>query len=63
MNNKKKDGVGNCPFCRGVILKDFKFNKESGATSFLMRCPHCQKNIRVEIGEADIKIHKIDESH
>ena len=62
MNNNKNDKVGNCPFCRGVIFKDFKVNKEKGETSFLMRCPHCQKDIRVMVGESDIKVKKIDES-
>lgn len=63
MNNKSKkdgDGIGNCPFCRGVIFKDFKVHQETREASFLMRCPHCQKDIRVIVDEADIKVQKIE---
>lgn len=47
--NKKVDSIVNCPFCRGVILRDFKVDKTTGNTTFTMRCPHCQKNILLNI--------------
>lgn len=54
--SKKGDGVGNCPFCRGVILKDFRFDEATGKTTFTMRCPHCQQNIMVILDKGKIVI-------
>ncbi|MBU6142273.1 hypothetical protein KGO95_04170 [Patescibacteria group bacterium] len=41
--------IANCPHCRGVLFKDFTIDVAVGEVSFIMRCPHCQKNILVTI--------------
>lgn len=41
--------IANCPNCRGVLFKEFNFESSIGEVSFIMRCPHCQKNIIVTI--------------
>ena len=53
---KKTDGVGHCPLCRGVVFKDLKkvfIDKENGDVSFIMRCPHCQKEVFVMLDVHD----------
>ena len=45
--SKKEDGVANCPFCRGVIFRDLKIDEVTGRASFVMRCPHCQKDVEI----------------
>jgi glutaredoxin len=44
MPNQGDQAVGNCPYCTKIIFKDGAF---SDATTLTMRCPHCQKTIRV----------------
>ncbi|OGY62379.1 MAG: hypothetical protein A2745_02180 [Candidatus Harrisonbacteria bacterium RIFCSPHIGHO2_01_FULL_44_13] len=55
--SKKQNGTANCPFCRGVLFRDLKVNKETGSVSFTMRCPHCQKDVPVTLDQG-IRIHK-----
>ncbi len=59
----RKDGAitANCPFCRGVIFRDFKLGNRSNSWSFLMRCPHCQRDVPVmfedgvvTVGDGDV---------
>ena len=38
--------LGNCPHCTNTIFKDAVFNSEA---TFSMRCPHCNKNLKVII--------------
>ncbi|MFY9461696.1 MAG: hypothetical protein WAP51_00645 [Candidatus Sungiibacteriota bacterium] len=59
--NREK-GMGNCPFCRGVILRDFLIDKTTGKTSFTMRCPHCRKDVKISIEVDKITIRKPEES-
>lgn len=47
--------IANCPSCRGVLFKEFNIEVAVGEVSFIMRCPHCQKNIIVTINH-DIKL-------
>jgi len=68
MDNDRKDKsnkyvsrnneIANCPFCRGVIFRDLKFNGDLGKASFEMRCPHCQKNILIVVDEGCIIVEK-----
>lgn len=44
-----KDELVHCPFCRGVILKDFKIDPDTKDISFVLRCPHCKNNIIIKI--------------
>jgi len=46
--NKSKD-IAHCPFCRGVLLKNFKVEEKEGVITFTTRCPHCQKDVEVVI--------------
>lgn len=41
--------LANCPNCRGVLFKEISIEAATGEVSFIMRCPHCQKNIIVTI--------------
>lgn len=36
--------LGNCPHCTNIIFKDAVFNSEA---TFSMRCPHCNKTLKV----------------
>jgi hypothetical protein len=38
--------LGNCSHCTNIIFKDAVFNSEA---MFSMRCPHCNKNLKVII--------------
>lgn len=58
--SKKPNGVANCPVCRGVILRDFKFISENCEVSFTLRCPHCQGTVSVKISEGRITIQEMD---
>ncbi len=51
-------GIGSCPFCRGVLFKDFKFDDRNGAATFLMRCPHCQKDVEIVIHHGALLVKK-----
>lgn len=44
--SKDQLGVGNCPHCTKIIFKDAVFNSEG---SFCMRCPHCDRLLKVII--------------
>lgn len=47
--NMQKDEspcIGNCPHCTKIIFKEAVFNSEA---SFSMRCPHCNKSVKVII--------------
>lgn len=46
MYREEQTHIGNCPYCTKVIFKDATFNSEA---SFSMRCPHCNKTVRVLI--------------
>ncbi len=47
--HEKPDHIAHCPSCRGVILRDAKIDAEQGRGSFMMRCPHCQHDVMIEI--------------
>lgn len=50
-------GIGTCPWCRGVILKDLNLGESAHNFSFTMRCPHCKKDIRIKVSyDKDISI-------
>jgi endogenous inhibitor of DNA gyrase (YacG/DUF329 family) len=46
MHKEEKTSIGNCPHCTKIIFKDAIFNSEA---SFSMRCPHCNKPVKVII--------------
>lgn len=48
--SKDGENLGHCPYCRGIVFKDFK-NKNNGRAgiSFIMKCPHCLKLVAVRI--------------
>lgn len=51
------DGIAHCPYCRGVLFKAFKSSSESkGPISFIVRCPHCQETVRVEIKDGQLTV-------
>ena len=56
--NKKEDGTitANCPFCRGVIFRDFTIGNRSNSWSFLMRCPHCQRDVPVTFEDGIVTV-------
>lgn len=52
-NRGKGPTLVHCPNCRGVLAKTLN-PKRCGITQpfvLLMRCPHCLKNVKVEITE------------
>jgi len=51
--NEKESSVGNCPYCNKVVLNAGDFKDEA---SFCMRCPHCQKDVYVEIKKETVVI-------
>ena len=46
MHREEQPTIGNCPHCTKIIFKDAVFNSEA---SFSMRCPHCNKTVKVII--------------
>lgn len=57
LSKRGKMQIANCPYCRGVLFKDFNIDVATGEVSFIMRCPHCQKNIIVTINhEINLRI-------
>jgi len=42
-------GIIHCPYCRGVILRDYKKDIDKDEISFRTRCPHCGKNTTIFI--------------
>ncbi|MEN9613714.1 MAG: hypothetical protein RLZZ347_21 [Candidatus Parcubacteria bacterium] len=46
MEAEGSTNLGNCPHCTNIIFKDAVFNSEA---AFSMRCPHCNKNLKVII--------------
>lgn len=59
---EKPDHIAHCPACRGVVLRDVKIDEERGKGSFTMRCPHCQRDVMIEIdkGLVGVKEQKPD---
>ena len=61
MDLQEKANTDNCPYCTKIIFKDASFNSEA---SFSMRCPHCNKNLKVIIKyKVDITILPAHEEH
>jgi len=59
MEREETVNIGNCPHCTKIIFKDATFNSEA---SFSMRCPHCNKTVRVIIKHRiEIKIVPVHE--
>jgi hypothetical protein len=52
----KKQILVHCNKCRGVLLKNLDAQHMEGSLSFLIRCPHCTKDCRlnVEVGKQPI---------
>ncbi len=49
------DGIAHCPYCRGVLLRDFQSRESSGGdVSFKTRCPHCEEAVSVSIKNGKI---------
>ena len=46
MAAEEPTNLGNCPHCTNIIFKDAVFNSEG---RFSMRCPHCNKTLKVII--------------
>jgi len=44
MDAEESTNLGNCPHCTNIIFKDAVFNSEA---TFSMRCPHCNKTLKV----------------
>lgn len=44
MAAEEPTNLGNCPHCTNIIFKDATFNSEA---TFSMRCPHCNKTLKV----------------
>lgn len=61
MDREEKANIGNCPHCTKIIFKDAVFNSEA---SFSMRCPHCNKTVRVIIRrKIEITILPVHDEH
>lgn len=53
----KKGAIVHCPFCRGVILRDFTPVSTQDEISFVIRCAHCPHHVHVAIrDEGEITI-------
>lgn len=54
----RKDGriTANCPYCRGVLFRDFKIGEGLNKGSFLMRCPHCQKDVPIAFDDGNVVV-------
>ena len=42
--DKEELNVGNCPHCTNILFRDAEFNSDA---TFMTRCPHCQKSVKV----------------
>jgi len=42
--DKEESNVGSCPHCTRTIFRDAVFNSDA---TFMTRCPHCQKSVKV----------------
>ena len=58
----KKGEIVHCPFCRGVILRDLR-PESNTQDSFVLRCPHCQCDIKLTIGNNGKIIIEKDNGH
>ena len=45
----KEHGIIHCPYCRGVIFRDYKRDADKDEVSLRSRCPHCKKNVTIFI--------------
>ena len=45
----KWHGIVHCPYCRGVIFRDYKKDVKTSKISFKTRCPHCKKSAYISI--------------
>lgn len=53
----KPNGIAHCPYCRGVLLRDFKKSQDCACVaSFAMRCPHCGETVRVQIDKGKMTV-------
>ena len=54
------EGIGTCPYCRGVIFRNLRRTSHGNVSFFFcMRCPHCQKNINIRFdNDSDVVIEK-----
>jgi hypothetical protein len=53
----KPNGIAHCPYCRGVLLRDFKKSENcTCVSSFAMRCPHCEETVRVQMDNGKIAV-------
>ncbi len=46
---EKESSLIHCKSCRGLLVKDMKTDEMDGNASFLMKCPHCKKDVVVTI--------------
>lgn len=54
--SEEPDHIAHCPTCRGVILRDAKFDVETAIISFTMRCPHCRRDVEILLDRGSVKI-------
>ena len=61
MAAEEPTNLGNCPHCTNIIFKDAVFNSEA---TFSMRCPHCNKTLKVIVKtKVEIIILPVDNEH
>lgn len=57
---KEKSIECNCPYCTNILFKNAVFKDEA---SFIMRCPHCSKMIKLVIRQkTEIIAEKLDQN-
>lgn len=52
--SQEPDGIAHCPFCRGIVIKNFIPKDMKGDAEFTIRCPHCQKNMSINLKDGKI---------
>jgi len=47
--NNVAQAIIHCNSCRGIVIKDIEASGLEGEISFLVRCPHCFKDCKINI--------------
>lgn len=60
----KKGEIMHCPFCRGVIMRDFRLTSMQHDVSFMIRCAHCPRYVHIAVrDEGEITVEGEEENN